>query len=175
MLERLRVPGPDGHPFGKLTLSVSSFVPKPWTPFQWAAFDDVREPRGQARRSSSGRRGGSSVRVVHENPREAGLQALLARGDRRVADFIELAAGLDGDWRRALREWDGRPGLLHAPSRDVSETLPWDHFDVGVRKAGLLREWQRAGLGEPAVGRRASMARVPCRARRAMCRRARAA
>src|SRR5262245_526250 len=42
MLDRLRVPGPDGHPFGKLTLSVSSFVPKPWTPFQWAAFDDLR-------------------------------------------------------------------------------------------------------------------------------------
>jgi len=43
MLERLRVPGPDGHPFGKLTLSVSSFVPKPWTPFQWAPFDEPRD------------------------------------------------------------------------------------------------------------------------------------
>src|SRR5215470_12556407 len=42
MLERLRALGPDGHPFGKLTLSISSFVPKPWTPFQWAPFDDQR-------------------------------------------------------------------------------------------------------------------------------------
>jgi radical SAM superfamily enzyme YgiQ (UPF0313 family) len=148
MLERLRVPGPDGHPFGKLTLSVSSFVPKPWTPFQWAPFDD---PRGLEDKLGAIKRGARrlSVRVVHENPREAGLQALLARGDRRVADFVETAARLDGDWRRALREWDGDPALYTRRVRDASETFPWDHFDVGVKKAGLLREWQRAGVGEP--------------------------
>jgi radical SAM superfamily enzyme YgiQ (UPF0313 family) len=146
MLKRLRVPGPDGHPFGKLTLSVSSFVPKPWTPFQWAAFDDPKrlEDKLDAIKRGAGR---LSVRVVHENPREAGLQALLARGDRRVAEFIELSAALDGDWRRALREWSGDAGFYTRRIRDVSETFPWDHFEVGVRKAGLLREWQRAGFG----------------------------
>ena len=149
MLERLRVPGPDGHPFGKLTLSVSSFVPKPWTPFQWAAFDDVRSLEEKLEIIKRGARR-LSVRVVHENPREAGLQALLARGDRRLADFIEMAADLDGDWRRALRGWDGDPAF-YTRLRDVSETFPWDHLDVGVRKTGLLREWQRAGLGEPAA------------------------
>jgi radical SAM superfamily enzyme YgiQ (UPF0313 family) len=148
MLERLRVPGPDGHPFGKLTLSVSSFVPKPWTPFQWAPFDDVRSLEDKLEIIKRGARR-LSVRVVHENPREAGLQALLARGDRRLAGFIEIAAGLDGDWRRALRAWDGDPTFYTRRRREASETLPWDHFDVGVRKAGLLREWQRAGLGEP--------------------------
>src|SRR5262245_21766739 len=148
-LERLRVPGPDGHPFGKLTLSVSSFVPKPWTPFQWAAFDDVRslEDKLEIIKRAARR---LSVRVVHENPREAALQALLARGDRRVADFIETAAERDGDWRRAMREWSGDPAFYTRRAREASETFPWDHFDVGVRKAGLLREWQRAGLGEPA-------------------------
>src|SRR5262245_12850881 len=149
MLERLRVPGPDGHPFGKLTLSVSSFVPKPWTPFQWAAFDDVRSLEDKLEIIKRGARR-LSVRVVHENPREAGLQALLARGDRRLADFIEAAADLDGDWRRALREWPGDAGI-YTRLRDVSETFPWDHLDVGVRKGGLLREWQRAGLGAPAA------------------------
>ncbi len=148
MLERLRVPGPDGHPFGKLTLSVSSFVPKPWTPFQWAPFDDVRSLEDKLEVIKRGARR-LSVRVVHENPREAGLQALLARGDRRLAGFIEIAASLDGDWRRALRAWDGDPAFYTRRRREASETLPWDHFDVGVRKAGLLREWQRAGLGEP--------------------------
>ncbi len=147
MLERLRVPGPDGHPFGKLTLSVSSFVPKPWTPFQWAPFDDVRGLEDKLELIKRGARR-LSVRVVHENPREAGLQALLARGDRRVADFIELAAGLDGDWRRALREWDADPAFYTHRLRAANEMFPWDHFDVGVRRAGLLREWQRAGLGE---------------------------
>jgi radical SAM superfamily enzyme YgiQ (UPF0313 family) len=148
MLERLRVPGPDGHPFGKLTLSVSSFVPKPWTPFQWAAFDEPRDLEAKLETIKSGARR-IQARVVHENPREAGLQALLARGDRLVADFLEIAARMDGDWRRALREWSGDPTFYTRRERGPAEIMPWDHFDVGVKKAGLLREWQRAALGEP--------------------------
>jgi hypothetical protein len=144
LLERLQVRGPDGHPFGKLTLSISSFVPKPWTPFQWATFDDARALEAKLDVIKRAARRLDTIRVVHENPREAALQALLARGDRRVADFIELAAGLDGDWRRALREWDGDAAFYTRRTRDVGETLPWDHFDVGVKKAGLRREWERA-------------------------------
>jgi radical SAM superfamily enzyme YgiQ (UPF0313 family) len=150
MLERLRVPGPDGHPFGKLTLSVSTFVPKPWTPFQWAGFDDVRHLEDKLEIIKRGARR-LSVRVVHENPREAEWQALLARGDRRVADLVERAAELGGDWRRALRGWEGDASFYTRRPREESETFPWDHLDVGVRKAGLLREWQRAGLSVPVV------------------------
>jgi radical SAM superfamily enzyme YgiQ (UPF0313 family) len=144
LLERLQVLGPDGRPFGKLTLSVSSFVPKPWTPFQWAPFDDPRALEDKLDLIKRAARRLDTIRVVHENPREAALQALLARGDRRVADFIELAAGLDGDWRRALREWDRDPSTYTRRPRATTEILPWDHFDVGVKKAGLLREWERA-------------------------------
>jgi radical SAM superfamily enzyme YgiQ (UPF0313 family) len=144
LLGRLRVLGPDGHPFGKLTLSVSSFVPKPWTPFQWASFDDPRVLEDKLDLIKRAARRLDTIRVVHENPREAALQALLARGDRRVADFIELAAGLDGDWRRALREWDRDAAFYTRRLRGPAEVLPWDHLDVGVKKAGLLREWERA-------------------------------
>jgi hypothetical protein len=128
---------------------VSSFVPKPWTPFQWAPFDEPRDLEAKLEAIKSGARR-LQVRVVHENPREAGLQALLARGDRRVADFLEIAARLDGDWRQALREWGGDPAFYTRRERSPDEIMPWDHFDVGVKKAGLLREWQRAGLGEAA-------------------------
>src|SRR6185295_10791194 len=144
LIERLRALGPDGHSFGKLTLSVSSFVPKPWTPFQWAPFDDPRALEEKLDIIKRAARRLDTIRVVHENPREAALQALLARGDRRVADFVELAAGLDGDWRHALREWDGDPAFFTRRHREPTEVLPWDHFDVGVKKAGLLREWERA-------------------------------
>jgi len=144
LLDRLQVLGPDGHPFGKLTLSVSSFVPKPWTPFQWAPFDDPRALEEKLELIKRAARRLDTIRVVHENPREAALQALLARGDRRVADFVELAAGLDGDWRRALREWDCDATAYTRRPREATEILPWDHFDVGVKKAGLLREWERA-------------------------------
>ena len=150
MLERLRVLDPTGKPFGKLTLSISSFVPKPWTPFQWAAFDGAESLSAKLETIKRGVRTFSNVRVLHENPREAALQALLARGDRRVGDFLELAARLDGDWRRALREWEGDAEFYTTRERPVTERLPWEHFDVGVKKAGLVREWERALADEPA-------------------------
>jgi radical SAM family uncharacterized protein len=144
MLERLRVLDPSGRPFGKLTLSISSFVPKPWTPFQWAPFDGAASLSAKLEVIKRGVRSFSNIRVLHENPREAALQALLARGDRRVGDFLEAAARLDGDWRRALREWNGMPEFYTTRARSVDERMPWDHFDVGVKKAGLVREWERA-------------------------------
>jgi radical SAM superfamily enzyme YgiQ (UPF0313 family) len=144
MLDRLRVLDPSGRPFGRLTLSISSFVPKPWTPFQWAPFDGAESLSAKLEVIKRGVRKFSNVRVLHENPREAALQALLARGDRRVGDFLELAARRDGDWRRALREWDGDPGFYTTRARGVDERMPWDHFEVGVKKVGLLREWERA-------------------------------
>lgn len=146
LLMRLRVPGRDGRPFGRLTLSIASFVPKPWTPFQWAPFDDLRSLEAKLAAIKRGVRHFPNVRVLHENPREALLQALLARGDRRVAGFLELAARLDGDWRRALDEWEGDPAFYTTRLRALDEVFPWEHFDVGVKKAGLLREFQKAGL-----------------------------
>src|SRR5262249_15479282 len=107
LLERLRRPSPDGSPFGRLTLSISSFVPKPWTPFKWAAFDGIGPLEAKLRTIKAGVRRFPNVRVLHENPREAYLQALLARGDRQIADVVERAAELQGDWRTALREWPG--------------------------------------------------------------------
>jgi radical SAM superfamily enzyme YgiQ (UPF0313 family) len=147
MLERLRVLDPAGRPFGRLTLSISSFVPKPWTPFQWAPFDGAASLSAKLDVIKRGVRALPTVRVLHENPREAALQALLARGDRRVGDFLERAARLDGDWRRALREWDGDAEFYTTRARALEERLPWDHFDVGVKKAGLVREWERAAVG----------------------------
>jgi len=144
MLERLRILDPTGRPFGRLTLSVSSFVPKPWTPFQWAPFDGAESLQSKLEIIKRGVGRFSNVRVLHENPREAALQALLARGDRRVGDFLELAASHEGDWRRALREWEGDAAFYTTRRRSLDERLPWDHFDVGVKKAGLLREWERA-------------------------------
>jgi len=144
MLERLRVPDAAGRPFGRLTLSISSFVPKPWTPFQWASFAGAEALASKLEIIKRGVGRLHAVRVLHENPREAALQALLARGDRRVADFLEVAARLDGDWRRALREWDGDPAFYTTRARPADERMPWDHFDVNVKKTGLQREWDRA-------------------------------
>src|SRR6059036_3269563 len=150
MLERLRVLDPSGKPFGRLTLSVSSFVPKPWTPFQWAPFAGAAALSKKLETIKRGVRSFSNVRVLHENPREAALQALLARGDRRVGNFLEQAARAGGEWRRALREWDGDLDFHTTRPRALDERLPWDHFEVGVKKAGLAREWERAHAADVA-------------------------
>src|SRR5262249_56845900 len=92
MLERLRVLDPSGRPFGRLTLSISSFVPKPWTPFQWAPFAGVEALSKKLEVIKRGVGRFPNVRVLHENPREAALQALLARGDRRGGGFPVRAA-----------------------------------------------------------------------------------
>jgi radical SAM superfamily enzyme YgiQ (UPF0313 family) len=150
LLDRLRVPGPDGAPFGRLTLSISSFVPKPWTPFQWEPFVDPGRLEAKLRTIKAGVRR-HPIRVLHENPREAYLQALLARGDRRVAAFLEAAAARDGDWRPALREWDGDPAFYTTRPRSRDEVFPWDHLSVGVKKTHLLLEHARAGLAPAPV------------------------
>jgi hypothetical protein len=95
---------------------------------------------------------------VEREVNEAALQALLARGDRRVGDFLELAASHDGDWRWALREWDGDPELYTTRRRPPDERLPWDHFDVGVKKAGLVREWERTQADGAALAEAAAVA-----------------
>ena len=150
MLERLRALDPTGRPFGRLTLSISSFVPKPWTPFQWAPFAGAGALADKLETIKRGVRPLGTVRVLHENPREAALQALLARGDRRVADLVEAAAHLGGDWRRAVREWDGDLDHETTRPRALDERLPWDHFEVGVKKTGLVREWERALVADVA-------------------------
>ena len=129
---------------GQLTLSVSSFVPKPWTPFQWAPFDLVERLERKLQTIKAGVRRFPNVRVFHESPREAFLQAVLARGDRKVGRLIELAAQCEGDWRKAMRAWEGDPTFYAHRARPLDERFPWDHFEVGVKKTQLIREYQRA-------------------------------
>ena len=106
----------------------------------------IPPPFSMTRTIKAGVRRLSNVRVLHENPREAYLQALLARGDRRVGDLVERGAALDGDWRTALREWEGDANFYTHRERPPDELFPWDHLEVGVKKSGLIREHQRAGL-----------------------------
>src|SRR6266403_1032894 len=127
MLERLRVLDPTGKPFGKLTLSISSFVPKPWTPFQWAPFDGAEALSKKLETIKRGVRGFSNVRVLHENPREAALQALLARGDRRAATRRPGAPTARGSRRRGGRrgpEWSGDLDFNTTRPRALDERMP---------------------------------------------------
>lgn len=134
----------DRHPWERLTASVSCFVPKPWTPFQWVGMDDDKSLAGKlsAVRRSLG--GVKSVEVVGESARDSIAQGVLARGDRRLRDALLIAAREDANWRAAFRRGGVDPSLYATRARDRSEVLPWDHLDLGVRKDCLWSEYERA-------------------------------
>ena len=131
---------------GRISLSVNPFVPKPWTPFQWAPMHGKGCLEGKRALLEKALRP-KGIDVDFLSPREAYLQTLLSRGDRRCADLLELAhreAG--GDLRKALRRWPHDPDFFVHREAGVGEVLPWDFIDQGLTKAFLAREYRR-GVG----------------------------
>ena len=127
---------------GLITLSISSFVPKPFTPFQWTPFLDVAELKKRLKLVTREFHGVKEVRVHTDLPKWAYVQALLARGDRRVGDIL-LAAHQHG-WNRAFRESPVNPDFFTLRERHPDELFPWDFIDHGLKKDYLWEEYQRA-------------------------------
>jgi hypothetical protein len=154
--ERFLGKGRERGRIGRITLSVNNFVPKPWTPFQWDPMVEVAEAKAKLARLRSRLGPVANVDVEGESPREAYLQTLLSRGDRRIAHWlVELrrAAARGETWWRALQS--GRRGKRAAAglvdpdwfvhrTYDYAERLPWDFIDHDVRKLYLWTERQRA-------------------------------
>ena len=90
--------------------------------------------------------GVKTVRVHTDLPKWASVQALLARGDRRVADIL-AAANLRG-WSRALTENPINPDFFTLRERRADELFPWDFIDHGISKKYLWEEYQRALEGK---------------------------
>jgi radical SAM superfamily enzyme YgiQ (UPF0313 family) len=131
---------------GRITLSVNPFVPKPWTPFQWAPMHDAACLAGK-RRMLEKRLRPQGIEVEFLSPREAYLQTLLSRGDRRCADLLEHALlETGGSVQRALALWPHDPEFFVTREVGVGERLPWDFIDHGLEKSFLAREYRR-GVG----------------------------
>ncbi len=131
---------------GLITLSLSSFVPKPFTPFQWAPFLEVAELKQRLKLVAREFHGVKTVRVHTDLPKWAYVQALLARGDRRVGDIL-LAAHQKG-WSRAFRDSPVNPDFFTLRERRPDELFPWDFIDHGLKKDYLWSEYQRALEGQ---------------------------
>jgi radical SAM superfamily enzyme YgiQ (UPF0313 family) len=127
---------------GLITLSLSSFVPKPFTPFQWTSFMEVSELKKRLKMVAREFHGVKEVRVHTDLPKWAYVQALLARGDRRVGDI--LLAAQERGWTRALTESPVNPDFFTLRARRPDELFPWDFIDHGLSKDYLWEEYQRA-------------------------------
>jgi radical SAM superfamily enzyme YgiQ (UPF0313 family) len=156
--ERFLNRGKERGRIGKITLSVNNFVPKPWTPFQWDPMVSVSDARAKLSRLRERLRAVANVAVEGESPREAYLQTLLSRGDRRVALWIaeihRARAGAEGWWQMLRRGRGGRLGAEGLVDPDwyvhrsyaYEEPLPWDFIDHRVRKLYLWTEREKAFL-----------------------------
>lgn len=136
---------------GTITVSVNSFVPKPFTPFQWTAMAEVADLKVKIKQIKAELGRVPNVRVHSDLPRWAYLQALLARGDRRVADILLRVHANAGNWPQALKAVAVNPDFYVLRERDLDEILPWDFIDHHISKAFLQDEYRRSLEGRPGV------------------------
>ena len=141
----------------RINISVSPFIPKPLTPFQWVKQDSMQETQEKLDFIASDIRG-KDVKLSWRKPEIAAVEGLIARGDRRVARVIkrawELGAKLEG-WsehfdfsRYEIAVSDaGLSFEQFTGGYDIDRALPWDHIEKGVTKKFLLDDYRRA-LGE---------------------------
>ena len=142
----------------RVTVSVSCFVPKPWTPFQWFPQVSIEEFRRRQQLLKEHIRDRAIVFNYHDAELSS-LEGVLARGDRRLSDVIETAwrfgAKFDGwsdhfdveRWNAAFEHCGIDRKYYNERSRDFYEALPWEQTSPGVRKNFLLDEWERATEG----------------------------
>jgi radical SAM family uncharacterized protein len=143
----------------EVTISTSSFVPKPFTPFQWEpqdSMDVLREKQNYLKTRIKDKH----LRYNWHDPETSFLEAVFARGDRRTGKVLlrawELGCKFDSwrehfkfdQWMRAFEDCNIDPTFYANRKRGSDEVFPWDHIDVGVSKAFLLRENRRAQKGE---------------------------
>ncbi|MDD6213171.1 MAG: TIGR03960 family B12-binding radical SAM protein [Clostridiales bacterium] len=143
----------------QLTASSSFFVPKPFTPFQWATMYPKEEYLRRAHLVKDAFFQQLNHKSLHYQYHEADvtvLEGVLARGDRKVAAAIEAAyrKGCIYDswsdyfnnekWMMAFAETGVDPDFYTLRERDLDEIFPWDFIDIGVTKKFLRREWEKA-------------------------------
>ena len=142
----------------RITVSVSSFVPKPFTPFQWmpqCTVAEVERKQQYLKKLFTDRH----IRYVYHDAKTGYLEAVLARGDRKIGQVIYTAwkkgCIYDGwteffqydRWMEAFEECHVNPDLYANRDRDEYEAEPWDHIDCGVTKDFLRKEWRMAQKG----------------------------
>lgn len=129
---------------GTITVSLNCFVPKPVTPFQWVAMDELRTLKHKIRQVKSGLNKVANVRVHADVPRWAVIQGLLARGDRRVGKLLMGVHQQNGNWPAAMKSSPLNADFFVHRQRPREEILPWDHIDHGIQRDFLWKEYQRA-------------------------------
>jgi len=129
---------------GQITVSLNSFIPKPFTPFQWVPLEDVKILKAKIKHVKEGLKRVANVRVHADVPRWAYIQALLSCGDRRTAQLLAAVHENDGNWAKTLKASVINPDFYVYRERPLDEILPWDFIDHGINKTFLIEEYHKA-------------------------------
>lgn len=138
-----------------VSISVASFVPKPFTPFQWEPQDTMEQLVAKQKHLMENVHT-HKIQVSWHQSQTSFLEGVFARGDRKLCDVIEAAwrkgCKFDGwdeyfrfdKWMEAFEACGVDPAFYSNRRREFSEILPWDHLDYGIRKEFLIEENQKA-------------------------------
>ena len=133
---------------GKLTLSINPFIPKPFTPFQWEPMESITVVEARLKTIHKELKSSKGLEVITESPKEAYIQAILARGDRRLT--AALLVSYDGSggkgFRKALKESGVDETFYLYRQRQIGEILPWNSFNMGFDPEYLVEELANARL-----------------------------
>ncbi len=147
----------------QITTSTSFFIPKPFTPFQWAKMysnDEYIARAAVVKHEFQEQLNRKSLKYHWHDAEVTVLEGVFARGDRRLSKVILAAYRLgclydswtenfdNEKWMRAFADTGTDIGFYNLRERDKDEIFPWDFIDIGVTKKFLYQEWQRALKGE---------------------------
>lgn len=136
----------------RLNVGVSTFVPKPHTPFQWVPCDTSEQIRAKQNILKQSLRD-RHIKLTWTNPEDTLLEAWLSRGDRRMSEVIyqawKVGAKFDAwqehysydKWMEAFRSVGLDPAFYTHRPRSLDEAFPWDHISTGVRKKFLKQDY----------------------------------
>ena len=153
------IPKEQRHGKCQITASSSFFVPKPFTPFQWASMCTAEEYMQKAsvvKNEFQEQLNRKSLKYNWHDAQVTGLEGVMARGDRRISRVIEEAYRLgclfdswtesfhNDLWMQAFENTGTDIAFYNLRKREKDELFPWDFIDIGVSRKFLYREWERA-------------------------------
>lgn len=139
LVKKIREVSAKGH----ITLSISTFVPKPFTPFQWHPMESAAEVKERLKMLKKALIPVSGIKVFHDVLKYAYMQGLFSMGDRKVAKMLAEMSRED-EWTKAAEASGINKDFHIFRKKDINEFLPWDFIDMGVSKESLWAEYQKA-------------------------------
>lgn len=128
---------------GSIVLTLSTFIPKPFTPFQWHPMEKMDVVKDRLKRIKKALLPMKGIKIFHDVPKYAYMQGLFSMGDRRISRVLEKMLDVD-DWKKALVAAGIEPDFYIFRQKDFHDILPWDFIDNGISKEKLWEGYQEA-------------------------------